>query len=276
VPEWQAVAVGRFALAAFGLFLIACGSHVESGSASVDPLLAFEKDPQAALTAAKHPPYKAPYELTFSSLYASAAPGGASLSSTQTYVARPPDFRWDFTVTVPVQFRMVAIFRDNGAYLCLDQDTTPGCYVVPVTYTQQMLLSLNESPLDMLLTSAKDMDVTVLPRERIAGLDAACFRWRPRVTASATASPSGLLGQLGDLKLEGCFSADGVMLRTLTSSGSLFAAEQRATSVSGTVTDADFALPYPVTSAPFPIPTSAPLPPQTPRPTPTRNPNPTR
>src|SRR5438309_3242043 len=70
------------------------------------------------------------------------------------------------------------------------------------------------------------------------------------------------------VKLEACFAADGVMLRTLTSAGALFSFEQRATSVSATVTDADFVLPYPVTSAPFPIPTSAPLK-QTPRPTPT-------
>ena len=268
--------MGRIALVAFGLLLIACGSHVESGNATVDPLLAIERDPQAALAAATHPTYKATYELTFTSLFASAPPGGASLSSTQTYVARPPDFRWDFTVTVPVQFRMVAIVRGQDAYLCLDRDTTAGCYAVPVTDTQQMLLSLNESPLDMMLSSAKNMDVTVLPRERIAGRDAACFRWQPRVTASATASPNALLGHLGDVKLEGCFSADGVMLRTLTSSGSLFSAEQRATSVSGTVTDADFALPYPLTSAPFPISTSAPVTLPTPRPTPTPNPNPTR
>ena len=141
----------------------------------------------------RHPTYKATYELTFTSLYASAPPGAASLSSTQTYVARPPDFRWDFTVTVPVQFRMVAILRDKDAYVCLDEDTTPVCYGVPATYTQQMLLSLNESPLDMLQSSVKDMDVIVLPRERIAGRDAACFRWQARPSASATpldASPT--------------------------------------------------------------------------------------
>ena len=270
--------MGRLAVLGFSLLLMACGSHAESGLTSVDPLLAIERDPQAALAAARHPSYKATYELTFSSLYASAAPGAASLSSTQTYVARPPDFRWDFTVTVPVQFRMVAILRDKDAYLCLDQDTTPVCYGVPATYTQQMLLSLNESPLDILQSSVKDMDVTVLPRERIAGRDAACFRWQARPGASATTSPNPLLRQLGDVKLEACFSADGVMLRTLTSSGSLFSAEQRATSVSPTVTDADFTLPYPLTSAPFSIPTSARITAPTPRPTPkgTPNPNPTR
>src|SRR5439155_9139004 len=124
-----------------------------------------------------------------------------------------------------------------------------------------MLDSLNVSPLDSMMTATKDMDVTVLPRERIANRDAACFRWRPRVTASAaSAAPTSLnslLGQLGDVKLEACFAADGVMLRTLTSAGTLLSIEQRATSVSTTVTDADFTLPYPLTSALFPLPTPA-------------------
>lgn len=261
----------RVAFVVFGLLLIACGSHVESSVASVDPLLAIERDPQAALAAAKHPTYKATYALTFSSLFAPASNSpSASMSGTQTYVARPPDFRWDFTLAGGLQFRMAAIFRGRDAFMCVDSDTTSGCYSVPMTYTQQMLDSLNVSPLDSMLTATKDMDATVLPRERIAGLDAACFRWRPRVTTSAAPSPTTLFGQLADVKLEACFSADGVMLRTLTSSGALFSVEQRATSVSGTVTDADFVLPYPLTNAPFPIPTSAPVPPQTPRPTPTR------
>jgi hypothetical protein len=122
-----------------------------------------------------------------------------------------------------------------------------------------------------MVSATKDMDVTVLPRERIANRDAACFRWRPRVSASASPSATdlnSLFAQLGDAKLEACFSADGVMLRTLTSAGALFSVEQRATSVSATVTDADFALPYPLSSAPFPIPTSAPANLQTSRPTP--------
>ena len=266
---WHAFAVGRIALVALGLLFIACGSHVESG-ASVDPLVALERDPQAPLAAAKHPTYKATYEMNFGSLLTppSASPG-AGLQSTQTYVARPPDFRWDFALVGTVQFRMVAILRAQGAYLCVEGEATPACYAMPTTYTQQMLDSLNVSPLDSMLTATKDMDATVLPRERIAGRDAACFRWRPRLTGSASPSPSALFGQLGDVNFEACFSADGVMLRTLVSSGALFSVEQRATSVSATVTDADFVLPYPVTSAPFPIPTSAPLPPRTPRPTPT-------
>ncbi len=266
--------MGRIALVAFGFLLIACGSHAEADNPRVDPLLALESDPQGALAAARHPTYKATYEMSFGSLFAAAqSPSpGPSLSSTQTYVARPPDFRFEFAISGGGPFRMVIILRGQDAFICLDGDNT-GCYAMPATYTQQMLNSLNVSPLDSMMSATKDMDVTVLPRERIADRDAACFRWRPRPTAPGSPSPTSLnslLGQLGDVKLEACFAADGVMLRTLTSAGAVFSLEQRATSVTATVTDADFALPYPLTSAPFPIPTSAPLVPQTPRPTPTR------
>jgi hypothetical protein len=270
---WQAVAVGRLAVLIFGLLLIACGSHVESDAVRVDPLLALEKDPQAALAAAKSPTYKATYQMTFGSLLAPAsASPGAGLVSTQTYVARPPDFRWDYAVSNVVPFRMVVVLRGQDTVVCVDGDHS-GCYAMPVNYTQQMLDSLKVSPLDSMMSATKDMDVTVLPRERIADRDAACFRWRPRVSASPSPSAdslNALFGQLGDVKLEACFAADGVMLRTLVSTGALFSIDQRATSVSATVTDADFALPYPLTSAPFPIPTFAPLTTQAPRPTPTR------
>ena len=268
MPGWQALVVGRLAVVAFGLLLIACGSHVETGVARVDPLLTLEKDPQAALAGAKHATYKATYQMTFGSLLAmpTASPG-MDLISTQTYVARPPDFRWDFAQTGAVPFQIVAIVRGANAFVCTDIDTT-SCYAMPAEDTQQMLDSLNVSPLDSMTSATKDMDVTVLPRERIADRDAACFRWRPRATSPA--SPNSLLGQLGDAKIEACFSAEGLMLRTLTSAGALFSVEQRATSLSTTVTDADFVLPYPLTTAPFPIPTSAPLTTQAPRPTPTR------
>jgi hypothetical protein len=267
--------VGRLALLGLALLLAACGSHADSSSSRVDPLLALEQDPQSALAAAKHPTYKATYQMSFGSpLTASAAPPGAGPTSTQTYVARPPDFRWDFAISDGVPFGMVVILHGPDAFICVDGPNA-GCYPMPVTYTQQMLDSLKVSPLDSMLAATKDMDVTVLPRERIADRDAACFRWRPRLTASAPPSPNSLnalLGQLGDVKLEACFAADGVMLRTLWSAAALFSVEQRATSVSAAVTDADFALPHPVTSAPFPLLTPGLVTPQTPRPTPAASP----
>jgi hypothetical protein len=261
--------------------LITCGSHVESDSARVDPLLALEKDPQAVLAAAKHPTYKATYQMTFGSLFAPASPSpGMDVMGTLTYIARPPDFRLDFGLASSVQFKMIVILRSKDAFICVEGDpsgtvtgsATPGCYTMPTEYTQQMLDSLNVSPLDQMVAATKDMDVTVLPRERIANRDGACFRWRPHVAVTASPEPTSLnslFGQLADSKIEGCFSADGVMLRTLMSAGALFSVEQRATSVSMTVTDADFAPPYPLTNAPFPIPTTAPVNIHTSRPTPT-------
>lgn len=265
----------RLALLGLALLVAACGSHVESGSLTVDPLTALERDPQAALAAAKHPTYKATYAMSIGSvLTAASASPGAALTSTEIYVARPPDFRWEVAVSDGVQSRVVVAVRGQDTFICVDGDSA-GCYPMPVTYTQQMLDSLKVSPLDSMMSATKDMDVTVLPRERIADRDGACFRWRPRPAAPGSPSSTdlnSLLGQLGDVKLEACFSADGVMLRTLTSAGALFSVEQRATSIAGTVTDADLALPYPITSAPFPIATSAPLTSQTPRPTPPASP----
>jgi hypothetical protein len=267
--------VGRLAILGLALLLTACGSHADSSSSRVDPLLAFEQDPQSALAAAKHPTYKATYEMSFGSpLTATGASPRLGLTSTQTYVARPPDFRWDFAVSDSVPFRMVIVLHGPDAFICVDGPNV-GCYAMPVAYTQQMLDSLKVSPLDSMLSATKDMDVTVLSRERIADRDAACFRWRPRLTASAPPSPNSLntlLGQLGDVKLEACFAADGVMLRTLWSAAALFSVEQRATSVSAAVTDADFTLPHPITSAPFPLPTPGLVTPQTPRPTPIASP----
>jgi len=257
--------VGRIALVALGVLLIACGSHVESDSPRVDPLLALESDPQGALAAARHPTYKATYEMSFGSLFAavqSPSPG-PSLSSTQIYVARPPDFRFEIAISGSVPLKMVIILRGQDAFICLDGDNT-GCYAMPAAYTQQMLDSLNVSPLDSMLSATKDMDVTVLPRERIADRDAS--------GSPAPTSLNSLLGQIGEVKLEACFSADGVMLRTLTSAGALFSIQQRATSVSSTVSDADFVLPYPLTSAPFPLPTPALPKAQTPRPSATVSP----
>lgn len=259
----------RLALLGLGLVFAACGSHVESGAATVDPLLALERDPEAALAAAKHPTYRATYEMTVASSLVPQTSGPPAVTTSATYIARPPDFRWDLSGLAARADRMTIIFRGADAYACTDLGAAGACYQVPGTYTQQLVNSLNVSPLDATFAATKDMDVAVLPRERIVGVDAACFRWKLRPSASAPPSYAAIYAHLGDLSLEGCFAADGVMLRSLTSVGSAFRIEQRATSISTTVTDADFALPYAVSHEAFPLLTSAPTVPQTPRPTPT-------
>jgi hypothetical protein len=245
----------------------ACGSHVESSGKGVDLLLAMERDPQSAVLAAAHPTYRATYETRLGSSFQPqpqpASPSPAfNVTGSQTYVARPPDFRWDFSYAGPLQMSVSAVLRGQNAHLCLTTPT-PACYAVPPEYAQETLAAVNASPLDQLRAQTKDMDVTVLPRERIAGREGACFRWKPR----AGPPPSSAFGDLADLSLEGCFSAEGIMLRSLTQAGLFFTMEARATSIADKVSDADLVLPYPITTAPFPIETAIPRPTEKPRPT---------
>ena len=251
--------MGRIALAVFGLLLIACGDHVASVPQSVDGLGALEKNPRAVL-ASTHPTYKATYEssMAMASLgMAPASPQNLGIS-TETYVARPPDFRWDMTfagASVPGTY---AVFlKGPNAYLC--DDTAPAaCYSLAPADTQAMLAQMNATPFQQYAEMLKDMDFVVLPRQRIVGRDAACFRWSPRSAAS---------GPLAAAKFDGCFTAEGVMLRSIIEAGPLTVA-QVATSISDTVTDADVALPFPITTAPYPGFTQ-------PLPTPTATPTPT-
>jgi hypothetical protein len=258
----------RIAVLALALIAVACGSHVETSRAPDDPLSALERDPQSVLTAAARPVYKATYTMTFAATYASAPPSAPAfdLSSTQTYVARPPDFRWDFVYTGTLQIHAAVVLRGGDAFVCSDKPE-PSCTAYPTAAAQQLLTAANASPLDQLRTTAKGMDVAVLPRERIAGLDAACFVWRTRQPQGSSPLPSDMVDAFKAVTLEGCFSADGIMLRTRFQLGSALAVEQRATSVSGAVTDADFAVPYPI--KPFALPTFTPFVTRTARPTPT-------
>src|SRR5207237_5916144 len=102
-------------------------------------------------------------------------------SITQSSVARRRDVRFEFAISGSVPLQMVIILPGQDAFVCLYGNNT-GCYARPVLYTQQMLDTLNVSPLDSMLSATRDMDVTVLPRERIADRDAACFRRRLRPT----------------------------------------------------------------------------------------------
>src|SRR5207245_10396109 len=108
----------------------------------------------------------------------SASPG-IGMSSTQTYVARPPDFRWDFAMSGSVKFRMVAVLRGAEAVICVDGDmtgtttgsATTGCYAMPIEHTPQKLNAPKVSPLESVLTAEKGKEVTDPPRGAIAARD---------------------------------------------------------------------------------------------------------
>jgi hypothetical protein len=235
-----------------------------------DRLASLEKDPSAVLSAAQQSTYKITYEMNFGSLYPSptaspATSAGPFLSETITVAARPPDYRWEIelSTTQPVPMsHAFAVLKGTSGFFCVDAPSA-ACYTLPSTYLQQALSTLNGSPLDQYRALLKDFDVTVLARQRIVGIETACFRWSPK----ASSTPAPQFAGLADLSIEGCFTADGVPLRMLTGTG-MASFEEKATSFTTTVTDADLAVPYPVTASPFPFPTAPPLPTRLPAKTP--------
>ena len=267
------------AILTFAGAALACGSHAgEPGAVVVGPpedrLAVLEKDPSALLAATPQLTYKAMYAITIGSLYRLATPspgpsGGQIASETITVASRSPDYRWDFDINSPDPVpmdRVIAVLKGTSGFFCVEKPS-PVCYVLPQTYFQQTLAALGGSPLDQYRSALKDFDVTVLPRERILGMDTACLRWQPKAAAG---TPAPALVALADLRVEACFNADGVVLRSFTGAAALWF-DQKATSYTTTVRDADVAVPYAVTSSPFPFPTFA-----SPSPLPTARPAPTR
>lgn len=195
--------------------------------------------------------------------------GSWTASEKMTIASRPPDYRWEIGLTgraaSDTPTHAIAVLRGNSGVLCIETPA-PACHVVPPAYLQETLAALNGSLLDQCRAALTDYDVTVLPRERIVGTETACFRWAQKPGPT----PTPAFAILAEVSLEGCFTADGVPLR-IVGGAAIFSSEQRAIAFTTTVTDADLAAPYPVTSSPFPYPTIAP-----PTPRPSARPTPTR
>jgi hypothetical protein len=236
----------------------ACGDRV-----AIDPLAQLEKDPDGVLAAAQ-PTYKATYDssTTWSaSVYRGVPqPPVTRHMMTVVYAARPPDFRWDLTYDdyLPTKYNLIAHAR--GGEYCMNAPGPTACYVLEPDLMEFWIEALTDSPWETYRNVIRDMDVTVLPREHIAGRDGACFRWTSRKPL-----PSRTI----DDSFEGCFDSNGVVLRA-TADHLDMRDEFRAVSISDRVGDADFALPYTTLKAgPWPTWTPQPVPSRTAAPTPT-------
>jgi hypothetical protein len=257
--------------------VVACGSRASEPPqvAPQDRLAALEKDPTVAWSAALHPTYKATYEINLGSVYPGTPPSpgstiGWSVTEKLTVAARPPDFSWEIDMHDPATQSVapthaIAVLRGNSGVMCIETPA-PACYAVSPDDLKDARDALNGSPLDQYRSALKDYDVTVLPRESIVRTETACFRWKTK----AAPTPTPAFASLADVSLEGCFTADGVPLRFAANSV-ILSYEQKAVAFTTAVTDADFAAPYPMSSAPFPFGTTSPATPRpSDRPTPTR------
>jgi hypothetical protein len=241
--------------------LVACGARATQQPSPDDAearLVAIERDPLAIVRRATLPTYKATYVMRFTtSLPLATASPLPAFAITQTYASRPPDSRWDTLVdlpasstTGPAPSRVVGIVKGSAGYICIDVPAPAACYAVPADQTRSFDVRSLEAALDEVKGLGSEVDTLALPRERIAGRDGACVRFTPK----AAAAPTPLFGALAEaFAVEMCFTAEGIPLRMGWSAGGLMAIEQRATSVSDSVSDADLALPYPVSAGPLPF-----------------------
>jgi hypothetical protein len=203
------------------------------------------------------PTYQATYEsyMTWLTIYRGVPyPTTVRHMTTVIYAGRPPDFRWDITyadVDVPTTDN-VLVHAQGGEY-CTNNPGPAACYVLEPDLTHFWVEAITESPWEGYREVIRDMNVSVLPRERIAGRDGACFRWT---------SPQPVPTRTIDDSFEGCFTGDGVMLRAMQDLGDT-RTEHRAVSIRDRVADADLAMPYAMKAGPMPIGTGGAPPPPT-------------
>jgi len=236
-----------FAVLMFGA---ACGDRLV-----VDPLAALEKDPDGVLAAAT-PTYRATYE-TFR-VWLSKPPTTRQITRV-IYAARPPDFRWDIDyVDVDVPMNENVVLHAQSAEYCTNTAGPAACYVIEPDLREFWVQAFTDSPWESYRGVLRQMDVQVLPRERIAGREGACFRWTthgPLPTRTLQDS------------FEGCFTGDGVMLRAAMDFIDM-RVEHRAVTIDDRVSDADLAIPFPMKAGPMPLRTGGTPPPATVTPSP--------
>jgi hypothetical protein len=241
---------------ALALLGTACGDRLV-----VDPLAALEKDPDAVLATA-HPTYKATYEtymIWLTVRQGVSYPTTVRHVTTVVYAARPPDFRWDINyvdVSVPMN-ESVVLHEQRGEY-CTNTAGPAACYVMEPELRDFWVEAFTDSPWESYRGILRKMDVQVLPRERIAGREGACFRWT---------TPGPLPTRTIQDSFEGCFTGDGVVLRAVMDLVDT-RTEHRAVSIEDRVTDADLAIPFPVKAGPMPLRTGGTPPPPKVTPTP--------
>ena len=247
----------RVALLALAVCLTAaCGDRLV-----VDPLAALEKDPDGILTTA-HPSYQATYEtyMTWLTVYRGVPyPTTVRHITTVIYAGRPPDFRWDITYAdVDVPLTENVVIHAQSAEYCTNNPGPAACYDLPLAEKDFWVRVTTDSPWEGYRGVIRKMDVTVLPRERIADREGACFRWTAR---------KPLPTRTIDDSFEGCFTQEGVMLRAMMDLGDT-RTEFRAVTIRDRVVDADLARPYGMRPGPPPIGTGGTAPPATVAPTP--------
>lgn len=196
----------------------------------LDPLL------MDVITGKKIPVYKATYVLK----------EGADIlggTTTQTYVFRTPEYRFDYAVAVlGIPQTVIAIASKTAFYVCLELLGRKTCYEAPLAELERASERLYR-PLDELASRLGELEISRSGDVQVAGRSGHCFDFKPK-PGTATFDPMNV-----------CYTAEGIPLRT-TETTPRGAIVMEATAVSTSVADAEFIPPYAVTKLPTAAPTS--------------------
>jgi len=227
LPCWQAVAEAPQRLpgrpAALGPAVPAAATRAPAPTATVAPTRA-PAGLAELLKGAQGVSYKVAYKMTIGA-------GGQALATEMTVYSKPPKRRTDSSGMMGLGASSTYDLED-GSYICSGQGATGNCSRLPAGGERPP----GQAP-DDLMKNADTYETTPAGQRQVAGQSAQCFTMKPkRPGASITEAIS-------------CITSSGIQvyLQAKMAAGEM---TMEATSVSTTVADADFQLPYPVGAAP--------------------------
>jgi len=180
----------------------------------------------------------AAYKVTYNFAMA----GGTTSSDqigTLTQIFKAPFYRTDMTLTVGGKTQTIStIIRTEGTFTCgAFISATGGCY----QFAGASGAALAPQAPTSVPTDLAGWNLVPTTSKNVAGTDTRCFTFTGPATSTQTAGQS--------VTATGCYTSQGVPLYISSRVGTI-ESTMTATQFSTSVTDADFALPYPVQKFP--------------------------
>ncbi|MGH2449893.1 MAG: hypothetical protein ACRDGE_01220 [Candidatus Limnocylindria bacterium] len=201
----------------------------DAGATAASPTTAPTDALLALIRSGALPPYKITYAMT---TVGPGAAGSPIVAWTQVY--GPPRFRFDMTTSQGGTTRTITtIATEEAFYLCTDLPGQESCLEFPSAEDASMFQP-PQAP-QPIPDDLSGWDIAPHETRLLLGVTARCYAFSAPGTAASSST--------------GCYSPEGVpLLVSSIAAGVEFT--MTATDFSTTVSDADFALPYPVSQPP--------------------------
>lgn len=217
----------------------AAASAAATSAATTAPSAAPSANPDQALIDLLRSGKGGGYKVTYTFNMAG-GPTSSNQTGTMTQTVKPPQLRQDMTLTVGGKTQSFSTFITTaGTFTCgAFISGTPACFSFGGAAASA---AVPQAPTGV-PTDLTGFNLAPTSSKTVAGQDTRCFNFTgPASTTGATAGQT--------YSATGCYTSQGVPLYISSKVGTI-ESTMTATSFSTTVTDADFALPYPVQKFP--------------------------